>query len=130
MGCYNLVKMNGTSVCVSSPGRRYNPPTATSGLPQGSIPTTAVPVPTDIANGTTRYCAKYYDVQSGDYCNLLSIIFGISIKDFVILNPAINENCTNLYADESYCVAAVGDSEFSNDFFPASSARTFDPILG
>ncbi|KAI8231929.1 LysM domain-containing protein [Colletotrichum sp. SAR 10_86] len=36
--------------------------------------------------------------------------FGISLTDFVFLNPAINENCTNLYAEESYCVQAVGDS--------------------
>ncbi|KAJ3957715.1 hypothetical protein N0V92_005734 [Colletotrichum tropicale] len=35
--------------------------------------------------------------------------FGISLTDFVFLNPAINENCTNLYAEESYCVQAVGD---------------------
>ncbi|KAF6825036.1 LysM domain-containing protein [Colletotrichum musicola] len=28
---------------------------------------------------------------------------------FCFLNPAVNANCTNLFASESYCVAAVGD---------------------
>ncbi|KAL8653777.1 MAG: hypothetical protein Q9226_003712, partial [Calogaya cf. arnoldii] len=31
------------------------------------------------------------------------------MDDFVFLNPGINSNCTNLLADESYCVQAVGD---------------------
>ncbi|KAL8857173.1 MAG: hypothetical protein Q9178_006228 [Gyalolechia marmorata] len=31
------------------------------------------------------------------------------MADFVFWNPSINANCTNLLADESYCVQAVGD---------------------
>lgn len=33
------------------------------------------------------------------------------MDDFIFLNPSINANCTNLFADESYCVQAVGDSK-------------------
>jgi hypothetical protein len=72
---------------------------------------TAAPVPTDVAQGTNMNCGQYYRVVKGDYCNLLVIKFGISLSDFVFLNPAINDNCTNLFADESYCVQAVGDSK-------------------
>jgi len=42
---------------------------------------------------------------------MIVIKFGISLDDFVFLNPVINANCTNLFAEESYCVQAVGDSE-------------------
>ncbi|GAP91634.2 hypothetical protein SAMD00023353_6400110 [Rosellinia necatrix] len=108
LGCYNLEKMNGTAVCISAPGRPYVPPVSVTitGSPGTG---TAVPVPDDIANGTTTRCAKYHDVVSGEYCNLLSLKYGISIEDFITLNPSINENCTNLLAEESYCVQAVGD---------------------
>lgn len=33
----------------------------------------------------------------------------IALSDFYFLNPQINANCTNLWADTSYCVGAVGD---------------------
>lgn len=48
-------------------------------------------------------------MQTGDYCNLLVLRFGISLSDFTFLNPDINPNCTNLFAQESYCVEPVGD---------------------
>lgn len=38
--------------------------------------------------------------------------FGISLENFVFLNKAINQNCTNLFAEESYCVVPVGDSTY------------------
>lgn len=42
---------------------------------------------------------------------MIVIKFQITMDDFVFLNPGINSNCTNLLADESYCVQAVGDSK-------------------
>jgi len=77
-----------------------------------SIPITAAPIPTDVADGTNTYCGTYYEAIVGDYCNLIVMKFAISLQDFVFLNPAINANCTNLFAEESYCVRPVGDSKF------------------
>ncbi|RMJ21574.1 LysM domain-containing protein, partial [Aspergillus sp. HF37] len=86
----------------------WTPPSKTTAtVTTTSTPTTA-PVPTDIAEGTNIKCAEYYDVQKGDYCNNLVLKFGISLDDFLFLNSGVNQNCTNLYADESYCVAPVG----------------------
>ncbi|KAI1505940.1 LysM domain-containing protein [Biscogniauxia marginata] len=109
LGCYNLDKMNGTTVCVSAPGRTYVPPANVTITGSPGSGTTAAPVPTDIANGTTTSCAKYHYVMPGEYCNLLSLKYAISVADLITLNPSINENCTNLYAKESYCVQAIGD---------------------
>lgn len=80
---------------------------------QPSVPLTAAPVPTNVAAETNTYCGRYYTAILGDYCNLIVMKFGISMDDFLFLNPAINENCTNLYAEESYCVQPVGDCEFN-----------------
>lgn len=73
---------------------------------------TAAAAPTDIAEGTNAYCGMYYKAVLGDYCNMLILRFKITIDDFLFLNPAVNTNCTNLFAEESYCVQAVGDSKF------------------
>lgn len=34
--------------------------------------------------------------------------FSISLEDFLFLNQAVNKNCTDLLADQSYCVSPVG----------------------
>lgn len=103
--------MVGDQVCVGIPGRPYISPAPTTLVP--SIPTTAAAVPTNVAGGTNNQCGRYYEAIQGDYCNLVIMRFSISLDDFLFLNTAINENCTNLFAFESYCVQAVGDSEFS-----------------
>lgn len=101
--------MEGAQVCISAPGKPYVIPSVSVLAP--SVATTAAPVPTSIANGTNKDCGQYYKVVLGDYCNMIVIKFGISLSDFIFLNPVINVNCTNLFAGESYCVEAVGDSE-------------------
>ncbi|GKT97447.1 lysM domain-containing protein [Colletotrichum tofieldiae] len=104
-GCYNLVV--GDQVCIKVPGQPYVTPPPTTLAP--TIPTTPAPVPTNVAIGTNTRCGTYVEVKVGDYCNQLVMKYGISMADFVFLNTAINQNCTNLYALESYCVQAVGD---------------------
>lgn len=99
--------MVGFSLCVSLPGEPYIAPSPTT-LPP-SIPITPAPVPTNVASGTNTYCGTYYEARLGDYCNQVMMKFGISLVDFVFLNTAINENCTNLFAYEAYCVQPVGD---------------------
>ncbi|KAF7533914.1 hypothetical protein G7Z17_g13446 [Cylindrodendrum hubeiense] len=104
--CSNLNLMNGTELCVDAPGRKFVEPTAD--LPP-LTPTESVPIPTNAAEDSKKPCGRWYSVEAGDYCNLLMVKFGISLVDFHFLNPGINENCTNLFAAESYCVQAVGD---------------------
>ncbi|TFK66093.1 hypothetical protein BDN72DRAFT_889204 [Pluteus cervinus] len=106
-GCNNLDKSVGYEVCVGQPGKAYATPSAS--FPAPTYVTTPAPVPTNPAEGTNPRCGRYYNVVLGEYCNLIVIKFGISLEDFIFLNPAINSNCTNLFADESYCVQPVGD---------------------
>ncbi|TQV92641.1 Peptidoglycan-binding Lysin subgroup [Cordyceps javanica] len=105
--CSNLKMMNGTTLCIEPPGPKLPPP-ATTNLPP-STPTTAAPIPSNTADGSNKPCGRWYQVEAGDYCNLVTLKFGISLPDFLFLNTGINANCTNLFAAESYCVQPVGD---------------------
>ncbi|EMD68574.1 carbohydrate-binding module family 50 protein [Bipolaris sorokiniana ND90Pr] len=109
--CNRIEKSVGDTICVTPPGDQDFEPNPTTTLVPTPIPTatpTAVPVPGDLANGTNTHCAKFYQVQPEEYCNLLVIKFSISLDDFRFLNQGINVNCTNLFAFESYCVEPVG----------------------
>lgn len=88
--------MTGMEFCVGAPGIPYVAPNATLLAPLTA--STVAPVPTNIAANTSQDCGKYYEAILGDNCNMMVIKFGISLDDFVFLNPAINANCTNLYA--------------------------------
>ena len=123
--CSNLYKMEGDQICVGAPGSQYSAPTTSFQAVTSAA--TAAPVPTDVADETNHKCGRYYKAVVGDYCNLVIVKFGISLDDFVFLNPAINSkynhsisvesnvlislSCTNLFADESYCVLPVGNSK-------------------
>ncbi|KAL3442262.1 hypothetical protein BJX65DRAFT_313042 [Aspergillus insuetus] len=110
VNCRHISRSLGSTICISPPGddnwiRPTIPPVTSTGA--GPEPT-AAPVPTNVANGTTDRCAQYYEVEPNDYCNRLVLKFTISLDDFLFLNSAVNANCTNLYAFESYCVSPVG----------------------
>ena len=98
-------------MCVGAPGKAYVTPTVTLVVPTTAA--TPAPIPTDIAAGTTKYCGQYYQALPGNYCNMIVIKFGLTMDDFLFLNTAINANCSNLFAYESYCVQPVGDSTCS-----------------
>jgi hypothetical protein len=73
-------------------------------------PPTAVPVPTNAKNDSNTRCANWYDIQTGDYCEAISIRQSISLRDFYFLNPSINgSDCLNLWLETAYCVKAVGN---------------------
>jgi hypothetical protein len=89
-----MKRLVGSSICVSSPGPQYQPPSSVSLAPITA--TAAAPVPSNARDMSNRECGLWYQVGTGDYCNLLVLRFGISLPDFIFLNPTINSNCTNL----------------------------------
>lgn len=105
--CSNLDMMNGTTLCIEPPGPKL-PPAQTTDVPPVT-PTTAAPIPSNTAIGSDKPCGRWYEVEAGDYCNLVTLKFAISLDDFMFLNTGINSNCTNFFAKESYCIQAVGD---------------------
>ncbi|KAL2841765.1 hypothetical protein BJX68DRAFT_270950 [Aspergillus pseudodeflectus] len=109
-GCYNFNRTVGTQICLDEPGDKYHPPlTAIGSSTSPATATAAVPVPTNVADNTTRSCGEFYTVVAGDNCTSVAERFGIPRADFLILNPGLNEQCTNLLLGISYCVLPVGD---------------------
>ncbi|EPS35119.1 hypothetical protein H072_11394 [Dactylellina haptotyla CBS 200.50] len=99
----------GQDICVSNPYGPFTIPTVTDpGTSQISTASTVVPIPTSLAPNVNTRCGRYYQVSLGDNCNLVIQRNGISLEDFIFLNPMINSNCTNLWAGYNYCILPVG----------------------
>ncbi|GIZ44486.1 hypothetical protein CKM354_000768300 [Cercospora kikuchii] len=105
--CGNLDTMIGAEICVSPPGGPIANPQPSSALAPSSA-TTAAPQPTNAAPSSNARCGKWYEVVSGDTCDIVSIRHELSLRDFYFLNPHIDSECTNLWLATSYCVQAVG----------------------
>ncbi|KAL5336631.1 hypothetical protein BJX70DRAFT_409814 [Aspergillus crustosus] len=109
-GCYNFNRTIGTEICLDEPGDKYHAPSSASGSPTApATATTSVAVPTNVADNATRNCGEYYSVKKGDDCDTIIQAYPISRENFLILNPGLNANCTNLLSGISYCVKPVGD---------------------
>jgi hypothetical protein len=64
-------------------------------------------------------------VSAGEDCSSISLKFSLSIDDFYFLNPQVNTNCSNLWADTSYCVKAVGNIASYPGYTTSTAATTF-----
>ncbi|KAJ6086049.1 LysM domain protein [Penicillium sp. IBT 16267x] len=51
---------------------------------------------------------EIYTVQAGDTCASITNATGISFVQFTSWNPTINSYCTNLLADQEFCVGQAG----------------------
>ncbi|KAK4442800.1 hypothetical protein QBC34DRAFT_312355 [Podospora aff. communis PSN243] len=112
--CTRLVDWTGWYICVSPPGfmDTNSNSTAIAGLGPGSPDATATQAPlptTNPAPSSNPRCAQWYSVHEGDTCQKISITFGITLDDLLFLNPQLNQNCTNLWLNTSYCVQPVGN---------------------
>ncbi|KAI5116230.1 hypothetical protein M0805_001222 [Coniferiporia weirii] len=94
----------GKQICLTPNGGFPNVG-ATSGGNPSATPTTFAPIPTPTVSGTTADCGRYYQVKSGDICQTVALSNGVSLADFLTLNPELNANCTNLWLNYYYCVA-------------------------
>lgn len=74
-------------------------------------------------------------MQEGDFCSSISVRFSIALVDFLFLNPQLDANCTNLWLNNSYCVAPVGNiatysgypSSTATYIFPKTTMTSFTP---
>jgi hypothetical protein len=54
-------------------------------------------------------CDRYYQVNDGDYCQLIALNFTITAALFQQINPSIDDGCTNLVPGLYYCVLPTSD---------------------
>lgn len=109
--CNNIGRFAQSYICVSPPGAEPGQGTPITTQPPTPTydPPTAVPMPPNGKAESIYPCSKWYTIQSGDYCERISLAQGIALLDFYYLNPSIDSGCTNLWLDTAYCVGAVGD---------------------
>ncbi|CZT52812.1 uncharacterized protein RSE6_14192 [Rhynchosporium secalis] len=75
-----------------------------------SSKSTSAPTPTSTSHdpirpGTPDNCTTYYNVASGDCCNKIINLFGISFATLYEWNPSLGDDCQNLWPDYAVCVA-------------------------
>ncbi|KAL4770522.1 hypothetical protein BDW60DRAFT_217940 [Aspergillus nidulans var. acristatus] len=114
--CTNLVP--GLYYCVS-PTRDWNQTTTTTAT------STYATAPAPTTSGTTSNCYEWYVVHSGDTCNQIASIYGISLQELRLWNPSIREDCSNLRSGHAYCVHGEPASVPSPRSTPAEPTADF-----
>jgi LysM repeat protein len=59
-------------------------------------------------------CTQEYTVVSGDNCNLVGAMFGVTGSAIMSANPIINSGCTNLQVGQTLCVPSSGRGMIGN----------------
>ncbi|KAL1306478.1 hypothetical protein AAFC00_005173 [Neodothiora populina] len=95
----DCVLANTTQYCVAF----YDP----SLLPNTTSVTNYVTPPNALPDSTTA-CDDWWDVQTGDTCDLILKSADIPLSSFYAWNPTIGDQCQNLWLNTSYCVAGPG----------------------
>ncbi|KAH7120619.1 hypothetical protein EDB81DRAFT_700905 [Dactylonectria macrodidyma] len=121
--CFNIYNFVGKEICISNPEGDYTIPSNSQDSP--TIVTTTAPVPDPTPDDTEDRCAEYHLVASGEDCGTFTLKYGITLKDFIFLNPHVWENCTNVYLDYYYCVRPVGYISTYPGYLPTTSTKEF-----
>jgi LysM repeat protein len=124
--CTNLIA--DTEVCLSIPGGSAWNGTTIAGATAtqtAAYATTTAAAPGATASGTTLGCGKYYQVVTGDICQLVALNNSISVSTFEAINPSIDEACDNLIPGLYYCVLPTADWNVTSG--SKSSSTTVSP---
>jgi hypothetical protein len=98
--CTNL--LSGYAYCVALVNG-----TSAEGTTGGTSTSPSVVTPTPIQEGMAKNCDEFYKVQSGDGCYAIATEYGISLDDFYAYNPAVGNDCSQLYPDNFVCVGLM-----------------------
>jgi hypothetical protein len=94
--CQAINSLVGSQICLSPNGGWPNVGVTITAMPTGS-PTAVAPIPVSTGPGSTSACGRWYLTQLGDTCNAVILSQAITLNDFLMINPEINSNCTNLW---------------------------------
>jgi len=91
----------GEAYCVQSSNS-----TSTSGSGGGGSSS----APSNLATGSFSNCTTYHTVVSGDSCASMETMYNIAQTDLFRWNPEISTSCSNIDANDAYCVGGGGDA--------------------
>ncbi|KIJ58950.1 carbohydrate-binding module family 50 protein [Hydnomerulius pinastri MD-312] len=115
-GCTQIANQYGQNICISPHGGF---PNVAAGYVAVPTPTAIAPPPGPTVSGTTSNCGAWFLVPLNANCNQVVMNNSITLSEFLLLNPEVNSNCTNLWANYNYCVAP---------YPPLSATPTLPPI--
>ncbi|KAF7797813.1 hypothetical protein EIP86_009019 [Pleurotus ostreatoroseus] len=69
-----------------------------------SAPPTAIAPSTTSSATATQTIAADYEIQPGDSCLAIELLFNLPLARFIAWNPEVNAGCTNIEVGLSYCV--------------------------
>jgi LysM repeat protein len=107
--CTNL--LSGFNICLSPSAGTYTLTTIAGATvtKTDTFATSTVPAPGPTPFKTTPKCGKYYQVQTNDFCQLISLTASIPLALFEQINPSIDAGCDNLVPRFYYCVFPTAD---------------------
>jgi hypothetical protein len=82
-------------------------------------------VPSNAQGQSNTHCGQWYETKEDDLCGSISLAFGISLNDFYFLNPQVDNKCSNLWLEASYCVNPVGNVATYSGYPTPSPATVF-----
>lgn len=105
----------GNSYCIESNFGRGDPPTPSGssstliGTTTTSTTTSAttgngISTPTPIQEGMVSNCDRFHQVKSGDQCDTIASMYGITLANFYSRNPAVGRSCQTLWLSYYVCV--------------------------
>jgi hypothetical protein len=72
-----------------------------TGIIGGTAPN---PTPQPIQTGMIANCKKFHLVKTGENCEAITKLYGITLANFIKWNPAAGSSCTGLWANTYACV--------------------------
>ncbi|EAW07585.1 LysM peptidoglycan-binding domain-containing protein [Aspergillus clavatus NRRL 1] len=105
--CTNLLLNE--AYCVK--GDSGSRPTSVSVTPTSASATptpTSVPAPGPTQTGIPANCNKWAMQANGVFCYDMAAKAGISLDELYKLNPALNGDCSGLWAGHAYCIGVSG----------------------
>lgn len=102
----------GYAYCVSGVALVSSTATTTTTVATTALPTSTrvyVAAPTSTVSGTTDECYEWYVVKSGDTCDKIDALYGITLGYFISLNSYVDSGCDNIWLGYAYCVDGVAE---------------------
>ena len=115
----------GDYICVGPLGGSYVAPLVPGAVGGKPVYTTTATPAKETPPGTIKNCGHYYDTVTNDYCEAIAMNFTITFNDLRAMNPQLDSDFTNLWANASYCVATVSGSTITP--VPVTSSSTSNP---
>ncbi|KAI9158367.1 carbohydrate-binding module family 50 protein [Paramyrothecium foliicola] len=69
-----------------------------------------IKVPQPVREGMAADCRRFYMQKPGEFCYDISVKNGVNLDDFYKWNPAVGNDCSNLWPDYYYCVGVSGSA--------------------